>query len=234
MACRRTFSDLTGTPAAYSKHIQLWHEYAACMHASLSLRECAARLNISVSTAFRWRHAILDAARAADNTILSGRVELHELRLAHSKKGSRRLNRPPRTRGARGRDPHLFSTRRVCVVTARDQQTRTYSQHIDAQHLRSKDVCAVLLPRLSKPLTITCARGPFSCYAVLATAAQALFHWIRPHPGGQLDGVVAFQRRIQNFLTKFRGVATKYLDNYLRWHRVLEPQCESGASRSRK
>jgi hypothetical protein len=227
VSCSRTFSELTGTPAAYSKHIQLWRDYAMCMQASLSLRQCAARLNISVSTAFRWRHAILDASRAADNTTLSGRVELHELRLAHSKKGSRRLNRPPRTRGARGRDPHLFSTRRVCVVTASDQHTRTYSQHIDAQHLRREDLCAVLLPHLREPLTIASARGPFSCHAALAYAAHALFQWIRPHPGDQLDGVAAFQIRIQRFLRKFRGVATKYLDNYLRWQRVVEPRCES-------
>ena len=38
----------------------------------------------------------------------------------------------------------------------------------------------------------------------------------------QLDGVLAFLKRLRSFLLPFRGVATKYLDNYLRWHRVLE------------
>jgi transposase-like protein len=225
VSCRRTFSDLTGTPAAYSKHIELWLEYASCMHTPLTLRQCAARLKIAVSTAFRWRHAILDASRAMDCTTLSGRVQLHELRLAHSKKGSRRLNRPARTRGVRARDPHLFNTRRVCVITACDQDNRTFSQHIDAQHLRSEDLRAVLLPRLRKPVTIVSARGPFSCHAVLAHAASAVLDWIRPNPGAQLSGVATFQRRIRSFLLRFRGVATKYLDNYLRWHRVLEPRC---------
>ena len=220
--CRRTFSELTGTPAAYSKLIELWAEYIRCMHAGLSLRHCAAKLKISLSTAFRWRHAILSASRMADATTLGGRVEVHELRMAHSQKGSRRLDRPPRRRGARTHDPLLVNTRRVCVVLAHDQQRRTYSQHVDAKNLGSHHLCAVLLARLRRPATIVSAYGPFSCYAILAKACHADFHWAFPQAGDQLAGVVAFLKRIRAFLLPFRGVATKYLDNYLRWHRVLE------------
>ena len=222
LACRRTFSDLTRSPAAYSKRIELWPQFVECMRGALPLRLCAALLKISLSTAFRWRHAILSAARQADDTTLSGRVELDELRMAHSMKGSRCLDRPPRVRGARQRDPLLFRTRRICVVIAQDQHSRTYSQHVDARNLRSEDVCSVLLPRLRKPLTIVSARGPYGCHAILARAAEAVFHTAFPQIDQQLRAVTDFRKRILSFLRPFRGVATKYLDNYLRWHRVLE------------
>ena len=225
LTCRRTFSDLTGTPAAYSKRIELWAEYIECMRAALPLRHCAIRLQISLSTAFRWRHAILSASRSVDSTTLRGRVELHELRMAHSRKGSRWLDRPPRIRGARTRDPHLFNTRRVCVVTAHDQHARTYSQHVDAKNLRTPDLCAVLLSRLRKPLTIVSTQGPLSSHAGLARAAGAQFQWAQLQIRDQLAAVLAFLKRIRAFLRPFRGVATKYLDNYLRWHRILEALC---------
>jgi hypothetical protein len=191
------------------------------MHATLSLRQCAAKLNISLSTAFRWRHAILSASRLSDATTLRDHVEIHELRLAHSQKGCRRLDRPPRVRGARTHDPMLLRTRRVCVVAAHDQRRRTYSEHVDVRNLLSRHLCAVLLSRLRKPATIVSAYGPFSSYAVLASAAGAGFRWAFPRTD-QLDGVLAFLKRMRSFLLPFRGVATKYLDNYLRWHRVVE------------
>ena len=225
LACRRTFSDLTGTPAAYTKLIELWPEYVECMRGALPLRYCAARLKTSLSTAFRWRHAVLNASRAADDTTLSGRIEVNELWMAHSKKGSRRLDRPPRARGARERDPLLFDTRRVCVVVTCDQDKRTYSQHIDARHLQAEDLCGVLSARLRKPVKIVSARGPRSVHVSLASAAAGVYEWALRATHEKLAGVIAFQKRIRRFLVPFRGVATKHLDNYLRWHRVLEMLC---------
>jgi transposase-like protein len=222
LGCRHTFSDLTHTPAAYSKRIKLWPQFVECMRGALPLRLCAARLKISLSTAFRWRHAVLSAARHADDTTLNGRVELDELRMAHSMKGRRHLDRPARVRGARQLDPLLLKTRRVCVIIAHDQYGRTYSQHVDVRILRSEDLCSVLLPRVRKPLTIVSSRGPYSCHAILARAAEALFHSAFPQIDQQLRAVTDFRKRIFSFLRPFRGVATKYLDNYLRWHRVLE------------
>ena len=86
----------------------------------------------------------------------------------------------------------------------------------------ARHLCAVLLSRIRKPATMVSAYGPFSSYAVLAKEAGASFHWAFPRAENQLAGVMAFLKRIRAFLLPFRGVATKYLDNYLRWHRVLE------------
>src|SRR5262245_42120655 len=96
--CARTFSALTGTSAAYSKRLDLWADYCRCALAALTLRRCAAQLDIALSTAFRWRHAILSVSRASDTTVLTELVEIAELHMAYSEKGARRPSRAPRRR----------------------------------------------------------------------------------------------------------------------------------------
>lgn len=97
--CGRTFSDFTGTPAAYCKRVDLWPAYAQGMVATETVRRSAARLQVARTTAFRWRHRILAGLLRAPDVRLAGRVELSDLCLRHSEKGSRRLHRAARRRG---------------------------------------------------------------------------------------------------------------------------------------
>jgi hypothetical protein len=215
---------LTGTPAAYSKRIAMWAEHCECMRGRLTLRKIAARLEIALSTAFRWRHVTLDYARSNDRTMLQGEIELDHLRLAYSEKGSRQLKRPPRKRGARCKDPFLLSTPRVNVVSAWARSDRGYSRLVDSQTYGADDLREVLLPRIRTPATIISRRGPMSSQAVLAKAAGASFRWVQREemPGYHTRNVGAFQRRLVAFLRPFCGVATKYLENYLKWHRLMD------------
>ena len=91
--CKRTFSDLTGTPAAHIKKLHLWSDYARCIAEGVSVRSAARRLHVAVSTAFRWRHRILDELWVRDNEALSGIVEIGDLWFPYSRKGERGLDR---------------------------------------------------------------------------------------------------------------------------------------------
>lgn len=88
-ACGRTFSDLTGMPAAYSKKLSLWPAYAGCMADGLSVRKSAMRIGVTPSTAFRWRHAVLDGVRERSTVMLHGWVEVAWAGMAYSIKGQR-------------------------------------------------------------------------------------------------------------------------------------------------
>lgn len=88
--CRRTFSDLTGTPAAYSKKLLLWPAYVRCMAHGMSVRESAAHVGIHRTTSFRWRHAVLNGVRTQSRVALRGWVEVVWTQMAHSTKGQRR------------------------------------------------------------------------------------------------------------------------------------------------
>jgi Homeodomain-like domain len=100
---------------------------ARAMQESLSVRKTAKRLDISVSTAFRWRHRLLNGlSQFWINTTLSGIVEIDETMFQYSEKGSRHLTRKRRKRGGNN---HVkgWSKNQVYVVIARDRINKTLS-----------------------------------------------------------------------------------------------------------
>lgn len=59
--CLRTFSDLTGTPLAYTKRLATWIPFARAIRWSRPVRKVAAELGLNPQTVLRWRHRILAA-----------------------------------------------------------------------------------------------------------------------------------------------------------------------------
>lgn len=62
--CHKTFTNYTNSPISYSKkNISKWIEYTKCMLAGYSLRKSSKLVGISLSTAFYWRHKILNSVK---------------------------------------------------------------------------------------------------------------------------------------------------------------------------
>jgi transposase-like protein len=92
--CTKYFTIKTNTIFAHSnKPIELWSRYIDLMCKKLSLRKIAQELNISLPTAFLWRHKILAALSSMKSNKLSGIIEADETYFRESQKGSRTLTR---------------------------------------------------------------------------------------------------------------------------------------------
>src|SRR5690606_27212552 len=130
LGCKRTFSDLTRTPAAYSKKLLLWHDYGQCLAEGLSVRRAARRVRIHPATAFRWRHAMVGPLldREPDER-LAAWIELCTLALPYSEKGRRRrrtTENEARRRPAGAVAPPAWAARLVArVLIACDRRGRT-------------------------------------------------------------------------------------------------------------
>ena len=61
--CGRTFNALTGTPLAGLHHKERWLSFGASLAEGETVKASAERCDVAVSTAFRWRHRFLAAAR---------------------------------------------------------------------------------------------------------------------------------------------------------------------------
>lgn len=131
--CHRTFSDLTGTPLAYTKRLALWPAFGDCMAQGLSVRRTARRLGIHKDTAFRWRHRLARTYDAASNTAVGGMVALSVVALPHSEKGRRPQGRKPRKRRGRVLDPRV---RRVVHVVFLGSETGPAWQFVSIQGTR--------------------------------------------------------------------------------------------------
>jgi len=212
--CGRTFSDLTGTPAAYTKRLGLWPRYRDCLAASLSIRRTAAVVGIQPSTAFRWRHAWLAFVRAHDVDKVSGRIECGWVWFPYSAKGQRNLGHPPRRRGVRNR--LHYTGRSVNVIVACDGYGQVITSLSDPA-ISSRQLEKALAGRIEGQ-PILCSRfGPFGACGVLARRLGAVFE-----QAARLPTLNDYVRRLELWLERFRGVATKYLPNYLVWHRRID------------
>src|SRR5690606_33462342 len=93
-ACGRTFSEATGTPACRLRKRKEWNEMAHLLTDYLPLRTMAARLKVSLSTAFRWRHRALAALGHQPRPQPAGRVCVGCFVIRYSEEGSRTCNGP--------------------------------------------------------------------------------------------------------------------------------------------
>ena len=233
-SCRRTFSDLTCSPAAYIKKIQLWPDYAAMLASGASLRAAASALGIHISTAFRWRHALLRSLDSLDGEMLCGWVEIASWRVALSEKGSRTLRRPARRRGYRPGshgDP-----RQVHVLAACDRVGHCLSLRAGPSPWPpGREAFRQWLGnRVSVPPVIIEARGRFCAGGRFARSQGGTFRDARPAPDRQLRSLVStdfardYLARLGSWLQRFRGVSTRYLPNYLIWHRTVDREARRG------
>lgn len=243
LECRRTFSDLTGTPLVYLKRLDRWAGFCACLIAGMSVRRTAWHLGIHKDTAFRWRHRLLAALLTDEHGPLAGDVVTEETWFAHSEKGSRRLRREPRRRGVRGLAFQQPAVVRVLVAVDR---TRTAAGAVVGPRRPSPDdVAALLESRLAAGAVLTTREGSGCAVARFARSRGVAWRrrsasdrvaitvrerrWRVP-PGRDGDALwspsvdpgLAYIWRLENSRNRFRGVATRYLPHYLLWFRLVD------------
>ncbi len=231
VGCRRTFSDLTGTPAAYIKKLRLWGLYAERLAASTTVRKSASSLAINATTSFRWRHRLLGPLRAQDTETLSGWIELDSTRFPYSEKG-RRAGRPPgeRVSGTGGGDTPAEKKRRVTVLVACDRKARVVTSICRGRRPSALELDETLGKRISGRPVLSAAHGQYGPGNGFARRKGCVFHDARPgaaldpkvRPRVNLHTVLAYVRRLHEWIFRFHGVATKYLVNYLIWHRHVD------------
>lgn len=225
--CGRTFSDLTGTPAAYSKKLLQWPAYGRCMEDGLSVRATASRLGLHPSTAFRWRHRLLAWLEAHDHETLAGWVELDLVRFAESRKGERTLHRAPRRRAVSPQE--WFRTPRADVAVAVDRAGHAVTALVQGAGKGEELVRLVAcLERRLQPAAGSCqlisAQRRIQSWAISGPSLPGRFHYL-PRTKSPLAGVALardYGRRLRQWIGRFRGVATRYLPNYLIWHRLAD------------
>jgi len=199
-----------------------------------TLAETSAECQISISTAFTWRHKILDTIdKLAKKTYLTGIVEADETFINVSYKGNHTRSRSfemPRKSHKRGNDNHVkgLSFEKVCVPCAISDTGISYSEPGKLGKVSTACIENVLGNKMDP-----------SC--ILCTDHEKAYIEFAMHKGMELiqtdtdrrtvskrDSLLGIQRinayhsRLKTFLQRFHGVSTKHLGNYLAWHVLLD------------
>ncbi len=226
--CKKTFSDFTCTPLRGTHYPDLWILFAKCMIAGLTLRLAAKQIGVTHVTLFYWRHKILKPLQQLDVAGFEGIVEAGETFFLHSQKGSRRIvGREPRKSGGvaalRG-----VGKKQVCVLVVRDRQDQTLSRNVGFGKIGKKPVAEVIGKRV-KAGNILCTDGE-TAYKSCFESRKEVVHirLVTDKKKGQakdgiyhLQNVSAYRSGLKQWIARFHGVSTKYLQNYLDWFRFV-------------
>jgi transposase-like protein len=233
--CRRTFNALTGTPLARLRHKENWLTFAAALQDAVSVRKSAKACGVAPSTAFRWRHRFLRAAKAKQPASLGGIVEADETFFRRSFKGSRQWRQPapnteppsrrPRHRGAPTGRRGTPLDEQVPVLIVRDRNRTTGDAVLS--DLTARTIGAELMPMLGPDALLCTDTG--RAYSVIARHGRIRHEPVNVAAGERvrhrvfhIQNVNAYDSRLKQWMHRFNGVATRYLDSYLGWRRMLE------------
>jgi len=191
----------------------------------LSVRKTAARLKISVQKAFRWRHKFLAFLNEQKPAGLTGIVEADETQFPVSYKGQRKgMPRPAKKRSGKTRNGG--GTEKTTVVVAVQRGTSmTFDQVIERG--TAVALTEALRPVLSADAVLS-TDGNAAYWTVAKELGVASGSFVSAYHGKGGDGiwhvqsVNRYDASLKTWIARFRGVATKYLANYLGWRRLLD------------
>ena len=218
----RTFNAATGTPLSGLHRKDKWLSFGACLADGLTVRASAERCGLAVNTALRWRHRF-PAAKDLKARKLTGIVEADETYVLESRKGARNLERKARRRGGKASKRGL-SDEQVPILVVADRGGATVSAVLPA--VNADTLREVIAPVVDEDIVLVTDghRADPRCAAAIGAHHEALnlSRSERVRGAFHIQTVNNRHGRLKDFLRRYRGVATRYLDNYLRWFQRLE------------
>ncbi|MGL4762255.1 MAG: IS1595 family transposase [Sarcina sp.] len=239
-SCKKTFTDFTYSPSYNSKKpLDKWITYAKCMVAGYTLQRCAQETEITLATSFYWRHKILDGIKKflGDGDV-EGIVECDDTFFRENFKGKHTENsifQMPRKSYKRGvkSDPNVtakekkkrgLSKDQITVMVALDRSGNIISEPIGRGKISASAIGRLFKNKIDNN-AIACTD---SCKSFKKFARESDLELVQLPKGKKklgiyhLQHVNSFHSRLKNWMTRFNGVATKYLSDYLSWFRWLE------------
>lgn len=212
-------------------------QYVHCMIEKYPLRKCAKICGINLATAFAWRHKILDALqKMMEQVELDGVVQADETFTKISYKGNHKnfkLPRPPHKRGTAANKRGL-SKEQVCVPVGVNLNGRSIAKVANLGRPNVADLQKVLGGKIT-PASVFLTDSLRS-YQKLSFD-MGLNH-IRIPRNKYKNGVFNIQtvnnyhKRLKDLIFGiFKGVATKYLNNYLVYHNFVNFAKDSKANK---
>jgi transposase-like protein len=223
--CRKTFNSLTGTPLAHLRLKEKWLPYLQCVLDSLTVRKAAKAVGVHRNTSFRWRHRFLDWTKNDRPLRLHGIAEADEAYLLESEKDARKIDRPARKRGGSA-SQRGTSKEQVCILIARDRTGQTLDFVTGRGPVNKAQLHQYLPPVLDDDaLLVSDSNAAYHYFALEAGITHETVNLragVRVRGAIHVQNVNAYHSRFRLWMSRFHGVATHYLPNYLGWRRALD------------
>ena len=232
--CDRTFNDFTGTVWHYIHDKDKFRQYVEYLAEQKTLLECTIGLGICMQTAFYWRHKLLSAFERVDLKLLKKLIQADETSILESCKGNpkqvAKMQRTPRKRGGKSKNGG-YSNDQMCILAACDEDKNTVLRYVGNGGITKASIYQTLgnlirKQRKNQAIFVTDGNNSFLQF----TRDKRLIHqkvvsnskkFVNAQ-GFHLQAVNAIHHRLKRWLSKFNGVATKYIQNYLNFFRLWD------------
>ena len=212
--CKKTFNSLSGTPLSKLKRKGHWLDYSRCLILGKSIRKSAKTYNISKSTSFRWRHRFLSASRYMDTSHFKGIVEFSDIKEKYSFKGAKEIP-----------DKYKYNRPILTLLFCKDRSNNSKSFII--KDFTEKFLAKKISSLISKDL-LFCSNNQ-EVYHLFAKKFKIRHGFLNLKNKEFVKKEIIHLKNVNKYCEdydlwkkKFRGVATKYLINYLSWYRTLD------------
>ncbi len=226
--CCKTFTTSNNTILfATKKDMTTWKLFIHCLIEKYSIRKTAKICNINTHTAFNWRHKILDTLQKMQESVkLDGIVEADETFMAISYKGHHKNFNFPRS--AKHRDTantkRGLSKELVCIPCVVNLNCKSVAKIANLGKPNIKALNSVINGKVEKESVFITD----SLRSYLKLSNEMSLNHIRiprnKHSNGpfNIQTVNSYHSILKAMLIyNFKGVSTKYLNNYLVYHNFV-------------
>lgn len=200
--CQKTFTEGFENPFRHSKKFrENYEKYKELFEKGLSIRKCAERLNITIVTAFFWRHRFLYNLKHVNYVEkLCNYAELTRIVIIENFKGDR---------NSKGKEKD-----RISIVNGMNKSIEIISIIAARNHLGINELKENIEPRIDKKaVAVAFLDGRLQAFSDKHNRNNKIT--IRRAEVTPID--MMYSLKVKRWLLKFRGVATKYIDHYLSW-----------------
>ena len=191
--CGKSFSASSNSITSRTrKKISIWAKYLKCMIDKKTLNESADECGISLRTAFVWRHKILDAIK-----------EVAEKTYLE---------------GVVEADETFFNVSYKGNHSKSNTFTMPRKAHKRGGSVHTKGLCSTLCTDHEKAYLDFAKKKQIK---LIQMEVECNTLDVNNRMFG-IQRINAYHSRLQGFIKKFHGVATKYLDNYIVWNDIVQ------------
>jgi len=221
--CGTNFTEYRNTIFnSTKKSINLWKRYIKEMFEGKSIKKIADELCICIQTSFNWRHKIMSVIEKKFNDdVLEGIVEADETLVLVSHKGTHIEGVTPRKRGGKANFRGI-SHEQQGVLVAVDRNKNVVSRVYGNGKITSQDVKSILSNRIeNKSVLVTDGCTAYNDFA--RENGLEMVKLVKAHKKGiyHINNVNNYHSKFKEFMIKFHGVATKYLNRYVSWYKFV-------------
>lgn len=220
--CNKKFNNLTDT---IFHHTHLTYKQIEKAFDSIinlfPIRKMANIIKISTKTAFTLRHKIISCLKDIVNSFkMKGIIELDEYYLSINLKGTKSQNMPriSKRRTSHGNRTRGISNHKICITSGCDEYDNLFFKIAGTSNVTSQMIKETVVPKIaSTTKIITDCKSSYESVAKENkwNLKQIKSGFYTDEENNSLANINSLHQQLTLYLSNFRGVSTKHLQEYL-------------------